>query len=296
MSFFTKWFKKGKEEEEAARADAAGRTTEEQSDPPRRPLSESASRDWTRIPENRPGTKTFSRHILLRSPELAPSGFAKSLREREPDVRGGIHEGRVIVHYRDMTVTAELEDAPLPNREAEENGKYNAMWPDAEAAIEGYTAHMRVTAMNVEDSVEGHKLMTKLIASLLEHMPSALAVYSAPMLVSRAAYIASADMLAENMLPVNLWVFVGLYGGEGKGSSYTHGMQDFGGDELELLNTQRSAAETFELMFSVAAYSIERRIRFQGGENIAFKEGEALTLTRSPGVALQGMTMKVEGF
>ncbi|GGN95852.1 DUF4261 domain-containing protein [Saccharibacillus kuerlensis] len=301
MSFFSKWFKKDKTDQTETSGETRG-TGSHRADAPtgNRRIAQSEEeeirKDWTRVPEQRPGTKRLVRHILLRSPELGLQQFAQSLREREAEVRGGIHEGRIIVHYREMTVTADFVPNPLPNREAEQNCKYNTMWPNSEAEIEGYAAHMRVTAINVEDGTEGHKFLTKVVAALIGNMPNALAVYSAPMIVSRSAYLASADMLKDGLLPINLWVFVGLYGGKQGGSSYTHGMQDFGGDELELLNTQRSAAETFELMFSVAAYSIERGIRFQGGENIAFKEGQSLTLNRSAGAALEGMTMKIEGF
>ncbi|OWA36948.1 hypothetical protein B9G55_02395 [Saccharibacillus sp. O16] len=314
MSFFTKWFgKKDKSEEEHEESMSAPRNRErtESSAPASEQTSAQqtaasrASDDagtseppaWTHVPEQRPGTKVFARYILLRSPELELERFAQALREREPNARGGVHEGRIIVHVRDMSIVADAIGAPLPNGEVEQNAKYNVMWPNAEEAIQGYGGHIRVTVMNVEDSVEGHKFLTNVVAALLGGIPNALAVYSAPMLISPGAYLASADMLKEEgTLPINLWVFVGLYGTEQGGSSYTHGMQDFGGDELELLNTQRSPSETFELMFSIAAYSIDRRLHFQGGENIAFKEGQSLELERSPGAALSGTTMKVKGF
>ncbi len=309
MSFFTKWFgKKDKMEEEREEMSSASAVRED-AEPPA-PVSERTTGytkvsdsdtgtppDWTHVPEQRPGTKVFTRAILLRSPELELGRFAQALRDREPNSRGGVHEGRIIVHVRDMTVIADAIGEPLPNGEVEQNAKYNVMWPNAEEAIQGYGGHIRVTVMNAEDSVEGHKFLTQVVAALLDGMPNALAVYSAPMLVSPAAYLASADMMKnDGTLPINLWVFVGLYGSEQGGSAYTHGMQDFGGDELELLNTQRSPNEAFELMFSMAAYSIDRRLNFQGGENIAFKEGQSLELERSPGAALSGTTMKIKGF
>lgn len=309
MSFLTKWFgkkDKNEQEHEETRSVQTDRERQEQAAPAsaradRNAESERSAADgppaWTHVPEQRPGTKLLTRYILLRSPELELGRFAQALREREPNSRGGVHEARIIVHVRDMTVVADAAVGPLPNGEVEQNAKYNVMWPNAEEAIQGYGGHIRVTAMNVEDGVEGHKLLTNVVAALLSGMKNALAVYSAPMLVSPAAYLSSADLLKDDgTLPINLWVFVGLYGSEQGGSAYTHGMQDFDGDELELLNTQRSPSETFELMFSIAAYSIDRRLHFQGGENIAFKEGQSLELERSPGAALGGMTMKIKGF
>ncbi|WP_172250162.1 DUF4261 domain-containing protein [Saccharibacillus deserti] len=288
MSFFAKWFKKDPANEsnrEAAERSRPERTYREHS---------GANGDWTTVPDERPDTVTLERHILLKTPS-PPSldGCLPFLRTLGLEVEGGVHEGQLLIHYRGMTVTADYVPAPLPDGEAESNGKYNRLWPEAEQEIAGYAAQLLVTLRNAANGLSGHRFLTQTLAALLAGNAEALAVYSAPLLVSRADYLASAELLQEKELPVNLWVFVGLYGGESGGSAYTHGMADFGSDEFELLNSKRSGNEIFELTFSVVHYAVARNIRFQGGEEIAFA-GRTITLNRSAGSALQGMTVKIE--
>lgn len=287
MSFFSKWFKKLTEEEDDSADQRSSASPDRQ--------SRDANADWSIIPEKRPSTLTLTRHILLRS--AAPpqwEGVMQKLRIQGVEAEGGVHEGQVIAHYRGMTVTAEYIPAPLPNGEAEDNGKYNRMWPEAEQEIAGYAAQLLVTLRNAPNGLSGHRYLTQAIAALLAGEMNALAVYSAPLLVSRADYLASAELLKEKELPINLWVFVGLYGSEeAGGSAYTYGMADFGSEDFELLESPRSGDEIFELTFSVVHYAVSRNIRFQGGEEIAFGNRE-LKLTRSAGVALGGMTVKIE--
>ncbi|MDO3409420.1 DUF4261 domain-containing protein [Saccharibacillus sp. CPCC 101409] len=307
MSFFTKLLNKIKaetqsrqpeREEEHERAEAY-----DDSRGPARRTSEfervaRGSADWTRIPDERPGTQTLNRSILLAQPEHDFGGFMLALREQglSESTEGGLHEGGIVLHHRGMTAVCAYNPSPIPDGEVEQNCKYNSLWPDAQAAVEGYAAQIEVSLRNVSDGLAGHKFLTGIVAALLTDTPNALAVYSAPMVVSRAAYLASTEMLEEGLLPINLWVFVGLYDTPSGCCAYTHGMRDFGSDELELLNTQRPSGEAFEMMFSVAAYAIERNLVFQGGEEIAFKDEQSLTLTRSAGTALEGTTLKVEGF
>ncbi|MEJ8304442.1 DUF4261 domain-containing protein [Saccharibacillus sacchari] len=289
MSFFAKWFKKLTEEEE----ETTGRETSRILDREPRSIRENA--DWSVIPDHRPDTVTLTRHILLQTsqpPQL--DGVIQKVRIQGADAEGGLHDGQLIAHYRGMTVTAEYIPAPLPNSEAEENAKYNQLWPNAEREITGYAAQLLVTLRNAPNGLSGHRFLTQTVAALLDGEMNALAVYSAPLLVSRADYLASAELLKEQELPVNLWVFVGLYGGAHGGAAYTHGMADFGSDEFELLDSPRSGNEIFELTFSVVHYAISRNIRFQGGEEVSFGANRELKLVRSAGAALEGMTVKIE--
>ncbi|QDH19691.1 DUF4261 domain-containing protein [Saccharibacillus brassicae] len=287
MSFFTKWFKKeksGEEETERGVRDPSGGYREVYA----------GERSWTAVPEHRPDTRALSRHVLLRTAQPpAFSGVLQMLRVQGIEAEGGLHEGRFIAHYRGMTVTAEYLPAPLPDGEVEENGKYNRLWPEAEQEVSGYAAQLLVELRNAGNGLSGHRFLTQAVAALLASEPNAIAVYSAPLLVSRADYLASTELLKENELPVNLWVFVGLYGSEGGGAAYTHGMADFGSEEFEMLDSRRSGNEIFELTFSVVHYAVARNIRFQGGEEVSFGE-QSFRLNRSAGAALQGMTVKIE--
>ncbi|MCQ4085965.1 DUF4261 domain-containing protein [Saccharibacillus sp. JS10] len=294
MSFFTKWFKKFTEEDEETTV--SGTSTSQ--DAGERIASPSSGRDqeWRVIPEHRADTVTLTRYILLKNaqePQL--DSVLPKLRLQGVDAEGGVANGQVIVHYRGMTATAEYVPSPLPNQEAEENSRYNRLWPTAEQEISGYAAQMVVTLRNAPNGLSGHRFLTQTIAALLDGELNTLAVYSAPLLISRADYLASAELLQEQQeVPVNLWVFVGLYRSASSGAAYTHGMVDFGLDELELLNSQRSDQEVLEVMFAVVHRMVSRNMKVAGGETMQLGAERELKLLKSAGVALEGVTVKVE--
>lgn len=191
-----------------------------------------------------------------------------------------------------LTVALAYMPAAIPGGEVEESCRYNVTWPQAERTVSAHRSHIIVSVRGGSDPVQAHMLFTKVTAGLLAQ-DNALGFYMQPMVVEPRTYIRSAEMLTDNELPVHLWVFVGLYTSERGVGSYTYGLDKFGKDELEVLGSSRSKADVYEFVTQIAAYLVTYDAVLRDGETLDLTETEKLTLTRSPGVAAQGDSIKI---
>ena len=58
-------------------------------------------------------------------------------------------------------------------------------------------------------------------------------------------------MMKEEMLSIQLWVYIGIINDGDKSSVYTYGMKEFGKFEIEIIN---SAMNSDELYYSLYQY------------------------------------------
>ena len=102
-------------------------------------------------------------------------------------------------------------------------------------------------------------------------------------------------MLKEDELPIFNWVWFGLYRSEGGLNGYTYGMDVFGKEEMEVLNTDAEPEELRDFLASLASYVLACDVTLQDGETIGFSADDKHTITRSPGVSLpeEQMTLKI---
>ncbi|WP_458120038.1 DUF4261 domain-containing protein [Paenibacillus sp. Z6-24] len=193
-----------------------------------------------------------------------------------------------------MNIAVAYMPGPIPNQEVESNCKYNVLWPEAEQVVATHQAHVIITVMNITDPLIGHALFTQITSSVLK-LNNAIAYYSPPMVMSAESYIESARMLQDQELPVQLWVFLGLYRSEdgGGSSSYTIGLKHFGKDEIEIVDSREEMADVFEFTLNIVSYIVGSDVTFRDGETIGFAEDHKLQLTRSPAVAMEGYSIKI---
>lgn len=191
-----------------------------------------------------------------------------------------------------MKVACGYMPAVIPNREVEENCKYNFLWREAEQVVSTHKAHIIVSVLGAEDAIEGHKLFTKVASSLLQTAP-AIAIYTAPLVMEAGQYVDLAQSLKEDTLPVVLWVFIGMYQNEQGVGAYTVGLRSFGKDEIEIVNSTQSAGDVFEFVTVIVSFIIENNVTLKDGETIGFSAEQKLSLTRSPGVAAEGDSIKI---
>lgn len=76
---------------------------------------------------------------------------------------------------------------------------------------------------------------------------------------------------------------------------YTYGMDVFGKEEMEVLNTDAEPEELRDFLASLASYVLACDVTLQDGETIGFSADDKHTITRSPGVSLpeEQMTLKI---
>lgn len=65
-------------------------------------------------------------------------------------------------------------------------------------------------------------------------------------------------------------------------------------DELEVPGTAAEPADVRTFLFDIVYYVLSGPVVLHNGETIGFSAQQRLAITRSPGVALDGMTLKIE--
>ena len=143
--------------------------------------------------------------------------------------------------------------------------------------------------------VEAGKLHVKVIATCLRQ-PNAIGVYVSGTVFQPEFYIEVANMMKEDEenLPVLAWVYFGLYQSEEGNNVYTYGMTAFGKEEIEILGNKHSLTELQGFMLEIAYYVIGSDVTLRDGETLGVSEEQKLPITRSKGVAVEGMTLKIE--
>ncbi|MCR0308993.1 DUF4261 domain-containing protein, partial [[Clostridium] innocuum] len=97
------------------------------------------------------------------------------------------------------------------------------------------------------------KLFTKAMAVCCKQK-YATGVYTSGVVFEPRFYEGLADMLKEDELPIFNWVWFGLYRSEGGLNGYTYGMDVFGKEEMEVLNTDAEPEELRDFLASLASY------------------------------------------
>ena len=98
----------------------------------------------------------------------------------------------------------------------------------------------------------------------------------------------------EDALPMLDWVYFGLYQSEEGNNVYTYGMTAFGKEEMEILGSKHGLTELHGFMLEIACYVIGSDVTLHEGEILGSSEEQKLLITRSKGVSVEGMTLKIE--
>ncbi|MDE7230199.1 MAG: DUF4261 domain-containing protein [Oscillospiraceae bacterium] len=192
-----------------------------------------------------------------------------------------------------------LMPTAIPNGEAEYFAKANYMWKDAEKVVARHGAHLLVTVMGDGDMMKRARLYVKVTASLL-NQDTALALYSEGAVYQPEMFRDCAGMMKDNsmdkVLPILNLVWFGIYGDGKLSGVYTYGMRRFGKEEIEVY-VPAAAADLNSIrnfLVSVAAYVIGEDVVLRDGETIGFSAEEKLPIKVSPGIAVDGSTVKID--
>ena len=74
---------------------------------------------------------------------------------------------------------------------------------------------------------------------------------------------------------------------------YTYGLEAFGKDEIEVLDTDADPEELRNFMADLTSYVLENHVELHDGETIGFSEEDKHTVVRSEGAILPGITLKI---
>ena len=247
---------------------------------------------------------SFAGSVLLSKAEWDKEQLIRDLREEwgivdeEPDEGDEDVENSddaVVMRVGNMMLIVTLFHGHIPDNEAEINAENNYMWPEAVEVAKTHKAHIMVAVLGEEEKLlERGKLFTKAMAVCCKQK-YATGVYTSGVVFEPRFYEGLADMLKKDELPIFNWVWFGLYRSEGGLNGYTYGMDVFGKEEMEVLNTDAEPEELRDFLASLASYVLACDVTLQDGETIGFSADDKHTITRSPGVSLpeEQMTLKI---
>lgn len=247
---------------------------------------------------------SFAGSVLLSKAEWDKEQLIRDLREEWGIVDDEPAEGdedvensddAVIMRVGNMMLIVTLFHGHIPDNEAEINAENNYMWPEAVEVAKAHKAHIVVAVLGEEEKLlERGKLFTKAMAVCCKQK-YATGVYTSGVVFEPRFYEGLADMLKEDELPIFNWVWFGLYRSEGGLNGYTYGMDVFGKEEMEVLNTDAEPEELRDFLASLASYVLACDVTLQDGETIGFSADDKHTITRSPGISLpeEQMTLKI---
>lgn len=143
--------------------------------------------------------------------------------------------------------------------------------------------------------IQSNLLFNKIIASIMNHSKS-IGIYigDRSLLLKKDFYIYETNLITENILPISTWIYIGSWKDNNKCSWYTYGLNDFGKREIEIINSEKSTEEIFELLYRLTSYVIESNITFKDKEYIDISNDEQCKISISKGIYLENTTIKVK--
>ena len=196
--------------------------------------------------------------------------------------------------FSGMTLAIAIMPGPVPNGEAEHYAQGNYLWKDATEVARQHEAHILVSVTGDQSNLlERAKLFTRATSSCLKQS-YATAVYTDGMVFQPEFYRDMAALLQEDELPVMDWIWFGIYRTQkGIPGIYTYGLRKFGKEEIEVY-APADLSDISDFLMDIVHYILSDDVTLQDGETIGFSEEQKLAITLSEGIALDGMTLKLE--
>ncbi len=184
-------------------------------------------------------------------------------------------------------------DIPVPGGEAEQNAAYNYMWKEAVEVTKTHQAQIMVAVLGGHENVKRDgELFVKVTASLCKQ-PNAIGVYANGVVYEPRFYFAMKEFIEQGIYPLLGLVWFGVVRAEKGCHIYTIGMNVFGKDDMEILNTEDDIGEVKDFLTDIACYCIEQDVVLHDGETIGLSADQRCKISRSPGVCVEGTTLKI---
>lgn len=194
------------------------------------------------------------------------------------------------------TAAIAFMSAPIPPEEFESIVGFNYLWKNAQEELTALKSHAIVSVMaNDTADVERFKILTMINASVLRTSANSIGIYQGTqtLLLPKALYLGMADSMLEDILPIPLWIYIGVVNGE-RNSVYTYGMKEFGKDEIEIIDSTMAMGELHGFLVDALHYILASDVTLNNGETIGLSEEQKIKITKSKAVYLDGESLKFE--
>lgn len=209
---------------------------------------------------------------------ITSAAFIRQFREDWPDARQTAfvaeaqEEGTLTYKYGNFTIAVMSIEKPMADVTAELCAS-SRLWPDGRQFNTEYQAHTIVTILPEGDDKdrETSVLLSQVVASLVAISPETIGVYWAA-----ANHLIAADLfrrLAKEVLPAPLFeVWVALNVGQrpedGAITAHTVGLNNLGLMDVEIPNSTKDAAGTYEFLTNIALYLLDNGLIIKDGDTV----------------------------
>lgn len=209
-------------------------------------------------------------------------------------VREEAEDDSLVFEYEGNLGAFSMVHQPVPGEEAVEAAANNYMWPEARDAAAGHRAHLLVALVNHGcPAVDAAVIHTKMVDAACR-LPGVLGVYLQNTVISPQAYMEEASGIMEGRLPVRDLVWIGLYRTERGINAYTRGMGLFCKEEMEIVGAEEPPDAIHSFLCDVINYVLENDVHLRDGDTVGYTEDMRLRIAESPGVSMEGTTLKIE--
>ncbi len=222
-------------------------------------------------------------------------GIEPAYEDGEDDESGEDRQGcdAEIFEVGTARVVLGFMDIPVPNGEAEQNAAMNYTWKEAVEVTKTHQAHIIVAIIgDHENPIEDGELFVKVIASLCKQK-NAVGVNTNGVVYQPQFYFAMQEMLGKGMFPIWGLIWFGVLRTEKGFHAYTIGMNHFGKDDMEILDADEEPNELRDFLIGITEYCIEEDVTLRAGESIGLTADQRCQISRSEGVCIDGMTLKI---
>ncbi len=215
--------------------------------------------------------------VLCTRQEPGPLAHANDVARRifGPHYEAEVDEanGQVsVIHGGNLVGILQHVGAPVPGGEAEDNAVGNILWKNGPKEVATHRSHVIVVVFRSEElePIESATVLTRLAMMALE-LFDGFAVYwgAAPVTNSREVFELFAQSLADDLLPVQIWLkYSAERNPDGSFNLYTWGMGQFDLWDLELHRCRMDLADALDFAWSVAEYLLSEGPILKDGDTI----------------------------
>ena len=206
----------------------------------------------------------------------------------------GDHASLIFSVEGEMIAIAHMS-IPIPPGDIEGTAQYAYNWQTALEDAKEHKSHLIVSLMRGgQDQIKRFKIFTKVICSLLRTTNS-IAVYKGnqSLLIPKEDYLSEAQLMSDDYLPLNLWIYFGLRTTDKVKSGYTYGLKEFNKTEMEVLNSSKSLEDIRGFLFNITHYVLDYDVTFQDGQTCGLSQEEKIAISISKGKFVDGETLKL---
>lgn len=203
----------------------------------------------------------------------------------------------VVFSVPGATVMIAHLDYPVPAAEIKAGADLSWLWKNAAPEALRHQSQVVISVIGAATkTVELYKILTKVAGATLENTHATGYFINDRYLLLPKNFVLSAarNMLNEETLPLYCWVYFGMLQESEGASGYTYGLQDFGMQEMEVVNSKNTLTEVHSMLYELTGYLLQKNVRLQDGQTFEGLEDLKLPVRLSKAAFLQGQTMKLE--